>query len=503
MNLDAYCNGQPLTVGTEPVLLIDSATVEDRWGMRRVINQPIKEPRNPVLMPDMPWEDQASMPNVIYDEQAGLFHMWYTASDWNAWMHQFRFKDWKASRDGYPYFVCYARSIDGVHWEKPLLDGHPYLKHEKTNIIATGVQKAQAPHVMRTPPTMNRSERFMMTYKDNRKEGKGAFCLLYSDDGINWTEDEKNPVFVHARDTWQNMVYDPACDRWLLYTRPVCYAGVPDVPNGPTEGNYKRRVAVMIGKTPYDFAHPRTVMWPDEADEPDFDHMVVSRVGSHFLGFLGQMQGPPNMEFTLHLAFSGDGLQWNQLPDRPAYLPHGSPDTFDRGSTAGAGCVVDMGRTQYIYYTGTTHGQGQGNKNKLAGIGRAEFLRDRFVAQMAGHEGGFLLTRQMVVAAPKLIVNTTVANGYNSDPATATVPPEFACEILHWPDDGVTAQPLPGYTLADCTTQAVDMVEHTVTWKDKPDLSELVGKPVFIRFYLKNCGIYSLKFGEPIDTQNQ
>ena len=99
----------------------------------------------------------------------------------------------------------------------------------------------------------------------------------------------------------------------------------------------------------------------------------------------------------------------------------------------------------------------------------------------------------MVVAAPELIVNTTVADGYNSDPTTAIVPPEFAVEVLRFGESSAPS-PVPGFTLADCTTQAVDLVEHKVTWKNKQDMAELVGMPVFLRFYLKNVGLYSLRF---------
>ena len=74
------------------------------------------------------------------------------------------------------------------------------------------------------------------------------------------------------------------------------------------------------------------------------------------------------------------------------------------------------------------------------------------------------------------------------------LPPELACEVVRQPTDGGVPQPVPGYTLAECTTQPVDLVEDKVTWKGKPDLAEYVGQPVFIRFNLKNCGVYSLRF---------
>lgn len=497
-DLEGYCRSEPLECGGETILLIDNSTVADRWGVRRVQNVPIKDPRNPVLMPDMPWEDGAAAPNVIYDDEAGHFRMWYTGTDRNAHQHQFRLKDWKAERDGYPYFVCYAESRDGVHWDKPLLEGQAYKGYKKTNVLLTGRQKAQAARVMFNPPSTGHPERFLMTYKDNLPEGYGCLCLAYSDDGVHWRDDDRNPAFIGLRDTWHNMIHDPRRDRWLMYTRPICTAGVADVPGGPSEHNYKRRAAVMVGDTPFDFHPPRVVIWPEETDEPDIDHMIVSRAGSHFIGFMGRMGPPPNMEFSLHLAFSGDGIRWNVLPDRPVYLPHGGPDSFDSGSTSSAGGIVTMGDTNFLYYRGSRYGQSQGNRNNISAIGRAEFLKDRFAAQMGAHTGGFLLTRELVVSAPELVVNMTVADGYNSDPATATVPPEFAAEILAFDGSGSPPGPVPGFTLADCSAAAVDMVEQKVTWTGKPDLSELVGKPVFIRFYLKNVGLYSIRFRETL-----
>ena len=499
MNLEAYCKGEPLTVGTETVLLLDSATVEDRWGVRRVLNQPIKDPRNPVLMPDMPWEDQIGQPDVLYDEEAGRWRMWYTGIDRQASAHAFVLRDWRPEH-GRVQFLCYAESEDGVHWQRPRLAGRSYKQHRDTNIVHVGREKCSAGRVTWNHPSTGQPGRFLLTYKDNLPGARGALCLAYSDDGVGWREDPRNPAFIRSADTWHNMLFDPRRERWLMITRPKLFAGVPGVPGGPTERNYKRRMAVMVGKTPHDFSFPRVVLWPEEVDDPDFDNFMIYRVGTHFVCLLASMTAPPRMEFNLHLAFSGDGLHWSLLPDRPAYLPHGGPDAFDCGSISDAGALVTVGDASFVYYRGSRRGQAQSTKNNQTGIGRAQFLRHRFVAQMGAHTGGFLLTREMVVAAPELTVNTTVADGYNSDPTTATIPPELACEVVRRPVDGGAPQPVPGYTLAECTTQPVDLVEHKVTWKEKADLSELVGQPVFIRFYLKNCGIYSLRFQALTET---
>ena len=494
MERKAYCQGKPLEVGTEPVLLLDDAYVEDRWGVQRYLNVPHKCPQNPLILADQPWEDRVVQPSVLYDDQAGLFRMWYTVLDQSAWRHQFQLKDWSYEKHGMPYFPCYAESRDGIHWDKPLLDDKPYQKFSKTNIVMTGHQKIQGTRVTWNHPSTGQKGRFMMTYKDNLPKAWSSLCLAYSDDGIHWRPDPANPIKTGVRDTRHNIVFDEKRQRWLLFTRPMCFAGVVGIPGGPTGQNFKRRVAVAVGKTPQSFDFPRNVIWPDEHDQPDFDNMTVERLGNHFLGFLTQMGPPPKKETRVHLAFSHDGLHWQQLPERTPLIGRGSEDDFDAGQASNAGNIVTVKDKTYLYYSGAR--RGQDSWDNLHGIGRVEMHRERFVAQMGHCDGGFLLTREVVVAAEELVVNMTLANGYNTAPELSLRTPAFAAEILAFPQDGASPKPVAGYTLAECTAVPTEMIEYTITWKEKQDLSELVGKPVFIRFYLKNVGLYSFRFRE-------
>ena len=483
MERNAYCTGSPLTVGSEPVLLLDDAYVEDRWGVKRVLNVPRKDSRNPLLVADQPWEDVACGGSVLYDEEAGLYRLWYTVMDRLAWEHQFRRDDWSYEKHGMPYYCAYAESEDGVHWQKPLLDNKPYREHPKTNVVLRGEQKIQAAYVTWNHPASGQPGRFMMTFKDNLAQGHGCLCLAYSDDGINWRLDPGSPIKVGVRDTLHNVVYDEKRGRWLLFTRPVVLVGTADMADHP-EHNFKRRVAVAVGDSLQTLGLPRVVMWPDEHDAYDFDNMTVNRVGNHFIGMLAQMGPHPKQEFDVHLASSADGLHWQQLPDRAPILPRGAPGQFDSGITSSVSPIVKVKDTWYLYYRGCTGGQGE--KPRDSGLGRAELPRERLVAQTAGPVGGFLLTREIVVAGPDLLLNMA--------PANAGEPAEIAVEIMATPDDGGTPRHLPGYTFDDCTTGAVDSLEQPVTWADKPSLAPLVGRPVYVRFFLRNVGLYSLRF---------
>jgi hypothetical protein len=57
-------------------------------------------------------------------------------------------------------------------------------------------------------------------------------------------------------------------------------------------------------------------------------------------------------------------------------------------------------------------------------------------------------------------------------------------------------KPIPGFTLADSIELYGDTVARNAIWKDNPDLGALAGKPVRLRFVMKDADLYSIKFEE-------
>ena len=55
-------------------------------------------------------------------------------------------------------------------------------------------------------------------------------------------------------------------------------------------------------------------------------------------------------------------------------------------------------------------------------------------------------------------------------------------------------KPLRGFGLADAMEQVGDGIERVVTWKSGSDVSQLSGKPVRLRFVMKDADLYSLRF---------
>src|ERR1019366_2846405 len=84
------------------------------------INPLVKHLPTPVLAPEKPWESMSiESASVVYSQEEKLFKMWYVA--WNK-------GPFAKHESGVPihdnwtvtgrWFLCYARSTDGIHWER-------------------------------------------------------------------------------------------------------------------------------------------------------------------------------------------------------------------------------------------------------------------------------------------------------------------------------------------------------------------------------------------------
>ena len=66
---------------------------------------------------------------------------------------------------------------------------------------------------------------------------------------------------------------------------------------------------------------------------------------------------------------------------------------------------------------------------------------------------------------------------------------KIRCEI-----QDAEGKPIPGFTLADCAEIGGDEIDRTVHWKGGSDVSALAGKPVRLRFVLKDADVFAFQF---------
>ncbi|MBN1555397.1 MAG: hypothetical protein JXA11_11680 [Phycisphaerae bacterium] len=488
-NLDAYFTGQPLRIGNETQLLIDDYIVEDRWRLTRVLQQPHKFPRNPILTLDRSWEgDMVYFPYVLWDEDFGRYRMWYRCYSTSNYF----------GAGGPPYYFCYAESDDGIHWEKPLLKVCDFPGFTETNVVYCGThfKRAQGIQVIKVPNPESPDKRYMMVCLECRPHGdymQSGVNIIYSPDGLTWSLPDGPHILDYHSDCSNHMVFDPVEEQWILYCRPIYMFGSGRKElRGNQEGgrHMRRRVAAMTSKDLVNWSYPRTILYPDERDAPDYDACMVFRYGNQFLMFYKIMQGDTDGVMDTCLASSRDGLHWERFHTRKPYLPRGQKDQWDAGMCCITCPPVQQGEKLFLYYTGTMH---TGHEEPTAGgCGLAITKVDRFVEQRAGNEPAYLLTREFILEGNRLHLNVGYSYIYY---ATQQLKVEIA---RHPPLGGhggrdKANQVVEGFSLDDCDPIKADRTDVVVTWKGNSDLSSLIGKPIYLRFEIQNMGLYSFR----------
>jgi hypothetical protein len=103
---------------------------------------------------------------------------------------------------------------------------------------------------------------------------------------------------------------------------------------------------------------------------------------------------------------------------------------------------------------------------------------DGFVSIRAGSKSGKMLTHPLTFQGKTLTIN-------GSTSGAGSIRVELQDE---------SGKPIPGYTLDDSTEFYGDEISHTMAWKQGTDLGKLVGRPVRLRFVLKDADLYAIQF---------
>ena len=111
-----YLDSTMLAIGDTTQLFLDNFIIEACQDVTKTFHQPVKDPANPLIKQDKPFEHslyfQSGNHVVRRDSQDGLFKCWYE----DLIDHDPPSKTIIEARQ------CFARSEDGITWEKPELD---------------------------------------------------------------------------------------------------------------------------------------------------------------------------------------------------------------------------------------------------------------------------------------------------------------------------------------------------------------------------------------------
>jgi hypothetical protein len=103
---------------------------------------------------------------------------------------------------------------------------------------------------------------------------------------------------------------------------------------------------------------------------------------------------------------------------------------------------------------------------------------DGFVSVRAPLAGGEMVTRPITFDGKELVINYSTS----------------AAGSLRVEIQDTEGKPIEGFTLEDCHEIFGDQLERAVSWKADSDMSRLAGRPVRLRFVLKDADLYSIRF---------
>ncbi len=465
-------------IGPEHQLFLDDVLIEGIERVSRSVNQPERHPDNPILAAEHPWEHQRILyADVIFDPDEGQYGCWYSTYD---------LADQQSA-------LLYARSDDGVHFERPELDLVEFDGSRRNNRLPPPAGFAHDKTVICDHRAEDPERRYKMVYYTT-----GGVGVAWSPDGLRWTAHDKNPVIRPTGDASQSPIWDERLGRWVMYVRPDGRHtrrhwrnhGVPyDASVFPTR---------LIGRTEsIDFEtwlHIDTVVEPDErdGDGTEFYYMLVLPYQCGYIGFLNvyhEWTGDPaaldgaNYTIDTQLTFSRDGISWNRVCDRQLFLGC-VPEAWDEKRIY-VDEVIVRDDELLVYYrgsniphvginqtVGTTH-----NGRLLQGdaLGLARLRPDGFVSIDAGAREGNLTTRPLRFAGRNLSVNADADGGSLQVEAVT-----------------LYGAPIPGFTRADCPVIDADSTNQPVAWTTGKTL-DAVDQPIRLRFHLRDSSLYSFQ----------
>ncbi len=484
---ESFFNGNSAT-GSEKIfklkrgekqIFVDDVMISKIKGLERKVH-PAQKLSNPVLEGDKPWEffeDQymkipyaALYGTVLRDEKSGLFRMWYNVH--------------KKS--------CYAESVDGINWEKPVLhqvgetnmlnlfDFHsPSIIFDKKETDPAKRYKA-----IGSKEGFSKEEINKLKAKFNSPEWykrRHAYCYAYSPDGITWTM-APEPILM-GMDTI-TFAQDLVSGEYLAFHKQT-----------KDPRSFGRQVFLSTSNDMQTWSFPELAMSTDETDHKaarklesgthaEFYNMSAFYYGSQWLGMVtrfrcigeplenGKARAGQKGIIDVQLVHSRDGKNWKRCSDRSPIVPAG-PYEYDNGMVFGiCNTPVIVGDEMWMYYSGSTDIHCCSDNNTKVSIGRAVWRLDGMVSMHAGDKEGFLETATFLPEGNNLIVNANVLEG------------SLAVEVLD-----AKGNPLEGYSKKDCLRFKGNEIYHQIKWKRNTSIPS--GKPIRLRFCFSNGDLYS------------
>ncbi|MFO7947646.1 MAG: hypothetical protein R6V19_12620 [Armatimonadota bacterium] len=471
----------PIAIGSRLEPMVDDFLIDTMDDAELTLHHPTA--REIVMRFDEPWEGSGCGYVTMFEDE-GTFRMYYKA--WDLGVHEEGTKPSKLK-------VGYAESDDGIDWSKPELGIIEFDGSTANNLVWDGPGSHGFAPFKDPNPDVEPEAAYKAVGEGTTEAGKGLLALQ-SADGIHWELMRKEPILTGCPFDSQNLAFwDPVREEYRAYVRDfregrrsiktatsenfVNWTELQwlDFPGARKEQLYTNQVQ-PYPRAPHIFiGFPTRYFergWSPSLEKlPDLENRRMRSRGSNRYG----------MAITDALLMtSRDGQTFNRWaealvrpgPERPGswaygdmYLQWGLVRTASH--MKGAADRWSLYSKEGFWLTGDTR------------MRRYDIRIDGFASVTAPMAGGEMITRPLVFDGDCLVINFSTSGSGG----------------IHVEIQDADGQPIEGYTLDESDEVFGDSISRTVTWRDgDSDLSELSGKPVRLRFVLRDADLYALRF---------
>lgn len=466
----ALAADQPVELGNRRELFVDSLLIDKFTGGELRLQTPV--PAGVALQFDAPWEGPfVGYPTVLKD--GDVYRLYY--------------RGWPQTSD--KEVTCYAESQDGVTWTKPKLGLFEFQGSKDNNILFSepGVSHNFSPF-LDTRPGVPADQR-LKAVGGTAKTGLIAWA---SGDGIHWRKLQDEPVFRKGAFDSQNVAFWSDAEQcYLLYFR-VFTAGTADDKVWQPKGY--RTVARSTSTDFLNWTEPERMTFGETAPEhlytnqtqPYFraPHIYIA-LPMRFLPGRKVLTDEQAAKLNVNKGYGSDCAETVLLTSRggnvydrtflDGFIRPGV-DLGNWASRAGISAlgVVPTGPAEMSLYKQAHYAQ------PSAHLVRYTLRTDGFASVHAPFRGAELVTKPITFTGRQLTLNfSTGASG------------GIFVEVLD-----ADRKPIPGFTGEEAVETIGDEIERVVRWKNGDDVSSLAGKPIRLRFMMKDADLYSLRFRE-------
>jgi hypothetical protein len=457
----------PIAIGSRRELFVDDLLIAGLRGAKLQLQRP--ERREVSITFDAPWEDSVAFPDSIVRD-GGRWRLFYRAGilDWN--------------REEDTTVLALAESDNGLAFTRRELGLVEVGGSSRNNVLKLGGYPTIPPPFVDTNPACSPAQR----YKGLCARACKAHAMA-SPDGLHWTPMQEEPLDLPGQfDTINTAFWDALAGCYRCYTRSWHDRDSGRVIEAWNVAGANPIRAIQMSTSP-DF-----IRWtpPQQLQYADGDmaaHLYTNAIlpcpgAEHiYLGFPNRYvpERKPNpahpydgVNDGLFMA-SRDGVRWSRWLD--AWVRPGLDElNWTERNNYPVWGIVETSPTEWSMYV-TEHYRHAPRPTRMR---RLSVRPWGFVSVHADHAGGELVTKPFTFTGASLRVNAATAG---------------AGSIQVEVQDG-EGRPIEGLALADMAPWFGDGLDVALSWKSGGDLARLAGRPVRLRFALRDADLFALRF---------